>query len=377
MSYAHDFFINNDVTLVTLIERIKAEIQLINTNYLYGDNVSSQVHAKNAANLMNDLEYNMTEASPSSDITQIYENGQGNSTTLALVVANVVDEILREYGTAFGIGYDLTDMSNIDVIRLSNTNKSSFDRYGTTILNTSNIFGNNNENITLLSTANGNLVNVYDYETAQVLADGVNRIFNDKLSPRSPVNETNNIDRPENSFKQLKHAIELKASPDKLMEIVHISIHPTLQEVYDLDVESDSYLGISDILYRTFMHNGQKYNATLISYYNEIIEFKYEPDTLTLSWTVPFDWNMTSIQDQDIFVHEEIKVPKFLEEFSSGAALNATVNGMPLVGRSLVVDPFNTGNATVVHYLINKNQILELAKFVEPRMDIMSFSLSL
>jgi hypothetical protein len=125
------------------------------------------------------------------------------------------------------------------------------------------------------------------------------------------------------------------------------------------------------------MHNGQKYNATLISYYNEIIEFKYEPDTLTLSWTVPFDWNMTSIQDQDIFVHEEIKVPKFLEEFSSGAALNATVNGMPLVGRSLVVDPFNTGNATVVHYLINKNQILELAKFVEPRMDIMSFSLSL
>jgi hypothetical protein len=376
MSYAHDFFINNDVTLVTLIERIKAEIQLINTNYLYGDNVSSQVHAKNAANLMNDLEYNMTEASPSSDITQIYENGQGNSTTLALVVANVVDEILREYGTAFGIGYDLTDMSNIDVIRLSNTNKSSFDRYGTTILNTSNIFGSNNENITL-STANGNLVNVYDYETAQVLADGVNRIFNDNLSPLSPVNETNKIDRLENSFKQLKHAIEVKTSPEKLMEIVHIFIHPTLQEVYDLIVESDSYLGLADILYSTFMHNGQKYNATLISYYNEIREFKYEPDTLTLSWTMPFDWNMTNIQDQDIFVHEEIKIPKSLEEFSSGATLNATVNGMPLVGRSLVVDPFNTENATVVHYLINKNQILELAKFVEPRIDIMSFSLSL
>ena len=42
MSYAHDFFVNNDASLVTLIEQIKAETQLINTNFLSGNNVSAQ-----------------------------------------------------------------------------------------------------------------------------------------------------------------------------------------------------------------------------------------------------------------------------------------------------------------------------------------------
>ena len=44
----------------------------------------------------------MTQASePSSDIAQIYDNGRRNSTSLAL--ANIVDEILRKYGTAFNV----------------------------------------------------------------------------------------------------------------------------------------------------------------------------------------------------------------------------------------------------------------------------------
>ena len=46
MSYAHDFFVNNDASLVTLIEQIKAESQLINTNFLSGNNVSAQSTCK-------------------------------------------------------------------------------------------------------------------------------------------------------------------------------------------------------------------------------------------------------------------------------------------------------------------------------------------
>ena len=81
---------------------------------------------------------------------------------------------------------------------------------------------------------------------------------------------------------------------------------------------------------------------------------------------MPFDWNTTRIQDQNIFVHEEIKLPNSLleEEFGSASAatFNASVNEQPLVGRALAVDPFTSPNATVIHYLINKNQILELAE---------------
>ena len=30
-SYAHDFLVNNDITIVTLVEQIKAETELVNT----------------------------------------------------------------------------------------------------------------------------------------------------------------------------------------------------------------------------------------------------------------------------------------------------------------------------------------------------------
>ena len=129
----------------------------------------------------------------------------------------------------------------------------------------------------------------------------------------------------------------------------------------------DSYLSIGDISYHNLTtQNDQNYNATLISYYDEIAEFNYDPQTQQISWIMPFDWNTTRIQDQNIFVHEEIKLPNSLleEEFGSASAatFNASVNEQPLVGRALAVDPFTSPNATVIHYLINKNQILELAE---------------
>jgi hypothetical protein len=238
ISYAHDFFVNNDATLVTLVEQIKAETQLINTKFLSGNNSSAQLHAKNTAELMNDLEDNMTEALlPSSDIAQVYDDGQRNSTSLALVVANIVDDILRKYGTAFDIGYDLTNMSNMAGMRMSNLSDgaSSSHSMDMTVTGTINI-GND----TLIGRPNTSTVGGNDslldddYGTAQILADNVNKIFSEDLRPQSPVSETVNLDKLEKNLSQLKNAIEIKASPEALMEIVHIQIHPTLQKIYDL-----------------------------------------------------------------------------------------------------------------------------------------------
>jgi hypothetical protein len=80
---------------------------------------------------------------------------------------------------------------------------------------------------------------------------------------------------------------------------------------------------------------------------------------------MPFNWNTSRIGEQNIFVHEEIKLPNaFLQAINastSPATFNASVNSQPLIGRALAIDPFSSPNATVVHYLINKNQILEMA----------------
>ena len=126
----------------------------------------------------------------------------------------------------------------------------------------------------------------------------------------------------------------------------------------------DSYLSIGDITYHNLTYDGQDYNSTLISYYDEIDGFDFNPQTKQISWSMPFDWNTTRIQEQNIFVHEEIKLPNaFLEEIgtsTSPATFIATVNNQPLTGRALAIDPFTSNDTTIVHYLINKNQILDL-----------------
>jgi hypothetical protein len=241
-SFAHNFFVNNDAAIVTLVKQIKAETELVNTNYFSNNYVSAQVHAKNAAELINELDDNMTEASlqqqpSSSSIDQIYENGHRNSTTLALVIANIVDEILRNYGVAFDIGYDLTNMSNMG--KRSSSASLSHSMNMTTFQNSTNstmLEGHSNMSMMTPIESNLDLVSIYDHETSQVLANIVNEIFEEDLRPQSSVSETMNVDRLERNLKQLEHAIINKASPETLMEIVHVQIHPTLQLVYDLEL---------------------------------------------------------------------------------------------------------------------------------------------
>jgi hypothetical protein len=251
-SYAHDFLVNNDITIVTLVEQIKAETELVNTNFLFNNNVSAQVHARNAAELLKDLEDNMTEASEqtSSNLIQIYENEKTNTTSLALVTANIVDEVLRKYGTAFDIGYDLTNMSNMGGMKMSNMSSGGGSSMNMTTFQTS---ANNNtlerhSNMSMPTMTGDNLeiVSIQDYETSQVLADVVNELFEDDLRPRSSVSETINIDKLEKNLKQLDQAILNKASPEALMGIVHVQIHPTLQQVYELELSGNVIAEDSD-----------------------------------------------------------------------------------------------------------------------------------
>lgn len=232
--HAHDFYITDDAYLVTLIEEIKAETQLVNTNFLSNNNISAIEHARNAAKITNDLNNKLIENSE--DIVQVYDNGLYNSTTLAMVVANLVDEILRKYGSAYDIKYDLTNMSNMDSSSSFSNSSSSFSTMNMTTTtntntNTTSIHLGHSD---MLKKNNFVLVNVYDYQTAQVLSDVVNRLFSDGLASQAPVNETLTIDKLEKSLRELKHAIDSKASAEMLMEIAHIHIHPILQKAYDL-----------------------------------------------------------------------------------------------------------------------------------------------
>jgi hypothetical protein len=247
IAYSHDFSTTDESTLVTLVEQIKAETQLVIDSYLSNENFSAQEHAINAAQLMKALEVNMTQTDPPSfDITQIYDQGQKNSTTLALVVANIVDDILRKYGSAFGVGFDMTNMSNMmnmDTMTMTNMDSNtshSMDMMMTTANVPDNggsgmLMGNSNTSMNMDS----DLVKMGDYETAKVLSNNINDLFRTELRPRSLVNETANLDTLENSLQSLEQAVNVKALPEVMMDIVHVQIHPMLQRVYDLQLQGN------------------------------------------------------------------------------------------------------------------------------------------
>jgi hypothetical protein len=126
----------------------------------------------------------------------------------------------------------------------------------------------------------------------------------------------------------------------------------------------DSWLSVGDVYRDDIMETGKNYNITLISYYDQIQNFKYDSQQSNMSWIMPFNWNLKRIQDNNIFVHEEIKVPKTLTKFSETNAFDAIVNGNPLVGRSIALDPFTEENNFIIHLLLNKADVIKIAETI-------------
>ncbi|MGB8767841.1 MAG: hypothetical protein WCC79_11030 [Nitrososphaeraceae archaeon] len=123
----------------------------------------------------------------------------------------------------------------------------------------------------------------------------------------------------------------------------------------------DSYLSIGDVHSINLTYGNKDYNSTLISYYDKVQNFTFEPENLKLRWEMPFDWNVSRMRENNIFVHEEISIPKpspFANQSYSGE-----VNGIPLPAKMLMIDPTNS-TKDVIHFMIPKDGIISLAENV-------------
>ena len=137
----------------------------------------------------------------------------------------------------------------------------------------------------------------------------------------------------------------------------------------------DTYLSVGDVVTQDIQYQGETYSTIIISYYDEVQDFAFDPDTPTFSWSMPFNWDVKRIDSaQNIFVHEEVKVPKALAGLGDVSAFEATVNDMPIGGRMLAVDPFSSETELILHFLINKNDILAMATQIPDGTSEMTFS---
>lgn len=138
----------------------------------------------------------------------------------------------------------------------------------------------------------------------------------------------------------------------------------------------DSWLSVGDVFTQTVDYQGQSYDTTVISYYDRVRNFSFDGSNQQFTWSMPFDWNVSRIDDTNIFIHEEVKIPKSLAGIGDTTSFAATVNGNPISGRMLAVDPYSSQHELTLHYLINKNDIISMASEIPEDDSDMIFTLA-
>lgn len=138
----------------------------------------------------------------------------------------------------------------------------------------------------------------------------------------------------------------------------------------------DSWLSVGDVFNQIVEYKGNSYNTTIISYYEQVQDFSFNAEEELFSWSMPFDWDVSRIQGTNIFVHEEVKIPKSLAGIGDSFSFVATVNGNRLSSKMLAIDPYSSEQDLTLHYLINKNDIINMAGKVPDGTSEMTFTLT-
>jgi hypothetical protein len=194
------------------MNKLTIENQLLNDSISNSNNnitLSPFEHTRNIENILEEIF--ISEDSFIVDSDQFY-----NNTIIALIVANLADadEVLRNYGRAFGVP------SNIMLSMNFSNNVSSHSM--------------NNGN-----TISTNMVDNSSYQSALKTSDRMIEIYDTELKA-----STSNSDFINNAKSDLSGAlydlrknIETRENPSKIMEDVHVRIHPNLQIAFNLTLK--------------------------------------------------------------------------------------------------------------------------------------------
>jgi hypothetical protein len=204
-------------------------------------------HIDNAAEVMNKAFHTDEDIIDDTDFIAKYKKALSdtNSTVHALVLANIVDQVLREYGDAFDIDYDLTNMSNMIMTPATTTSMSDVNSSSL-----SSISMNTSMHSNMSEISSSKLVNIDDYQSVQRLSEVAYLIFKNELLQQQSLSYSNNTDNDNNNgnnnsnnniisklekrMVDLKNSVNDKVSAQELMALVHTQIHPSLQLAYNL-----------------------------------------------------------------------------------------------------------------------------------------------
>jgi hypothetical protein len=171
--FAHNFDTDDNSSFLTLINKILIENRLLNDSLSNKNdkNMNSVEYTKNIKKILDDIL--ISENSFNIDSDQFY-----NNTIIALVVANLADEVLRNYGRAFRVPSNIMLSMNFSkVVNMQNISNSA------TEMNTHSNHSPDRENETLM-------INKSSYLNSVRISDRMIELYNGELKGSS----SNSID---------------------------------------------------------------------------------------------------------------------------------------------------------------------------------------
>jgi hypothetical protein len=176
-----------------------------------------------------------------------------NSRIEALAFAELMDAVLVNYGKAYNVGFDMTNISNMIMASSNRTTGSMV--LSNTVRSNNSVTGNTNLNMNMnmnMDSMNNSssptpehmgevengyqLIHIADYQTAQALAKKGLGFFNSDLRHTANNNKAIFVNNLEKGLEHVNNSIENKGSPTEIMMIVHTEIHPNLLEAFNLEL---------------------------------------------------------------------------------------------------------------------------------------------
>jgi hypothetical protein len=258
--YAHTFSTNESVIFLALVDKLKTQAQLIEQYILENDYDSAIKHAQLLKQLYNNDTNkevqeenkrvaneisssiktfslidpkNITKAEIDKTVldfeavldeaitVRIADDILNNSTTQALRLANLVNDIDINYADSFNVQPYNTSAISMDntSTQFMNTSATSMDRHDENPANASKEIQNNTA-----------------YSTALGLSYTVSDLFKEIQTEHS-MNEPEKVNQLNQGIAKLVTTIEMKKPYTEVVKIIHGLIQPSLQELYDLKLD--------------------------------------------------------------------------------------------------------------------------------------------
>ena len=103
--------------------------------------------------------------------------------------------------------------------------------------------------------------------------------------------------------------------------------------------------------------NFGKQNIHVVTYYDEISDFQYDPNSKEIRFSMPFEWSESNINQTSV-VHEELVIPKtFGDLLVSGFTMY--INGIQLSEDVVTIDDFFS-DERIVHFIIYQRELMNV-----------------